>query len=271
MPSLLRCANFLSPLLLPTYAAITRALGEASGLTATLDGGTALTDFAAGRVDVGFLCGVQYTQLRAQAPKTLELLAAPVLTGKRYQGQPRYYSDVVVRADRPWQTWHDLFGRTWGFNEPASYSGYTVVAARLREQQRSWRFFGKLVETGSHLRSLDLVLAGEIDAAPIDSHVYDAWRYQRRRVATRLRSISMLGPSPIPPLVVGTHVAPALRERLRAALVHLHEDASVAPQLRRGRIARFVAVDDATYDPIRAMQAACHVAEDADLRCHVSQ
>jgi ABC-type phosphate/phosphonate transport system substrate-binding protein len=45
------------------------------------------------------------------------------------------------------------------------------------------------------------------------------------------------------------------RERLRAALLAMHEDAEGRAILGDGLIARFVRVQDADYDPIRAMVA----------------
>jgi ABC-type nitrate/sulfonate/bicarbonate transport system substrate-binding protein len=64
--------------------------------------------------------------MRRQPPK-LTLLAAPLPAGARYGGKPIYFSDVVVRRDSPYQTFADLRGVTWGYNEPGSQSGYNVV------------------------------------------------------------------------------------------------------------------------------------------------
>jgi phosphonate transport system substrate-binding protein len=61
------------------------------------------------------------------------------------------------------------------------------------------------------------------------------------------------GPSPMPPWVIGRHIAPELRERVRTLLLHMHEDPAGQAILARGQIARFATVTDRMYDAIRHM------------------
>ena len=84
-----------------------------------------------GHIDIGWICGWPYVRkMRRQRPN-LELLAAPVIAGARYGDQPVYFSDVIVRRDSPYQTFADLRGAVWGYNEPGSQSGYNVVRVLL--------------------------------------------------------------------------------------------------------------------------------------------
>jgi len=69
----------------------------------------------------------------------------------------------------------------------------------------------------------------------------------------RLRVVDTFGPSPIPPWVVGLHVAPDLRQALRDLLLHMHEDPDGRAILAAGQMARFAPVADADYNPIRQM------------------
>src|SRR4051794_26701966 len=50
-----------------------------------------------GQADLGAVCGAQYVRMAGQAAAPVQLLAAPVLRAERYQGQPVYFSDLVVR------------------------------------------------------------------------------------------------------------------------------------------------------------------------------
>src|SRR2546423_428372 len=52
-----------------------------------------------GEVEIGFICGLPYVWKADRPNAHLELLAAPVMRGARYQGQPVYFSDVVVRRE----------------------------------------------------------------------------------------------------------------------------------------------------------------------------
>src|SRR5271157_4921091 len=92
-------ANFLSPLLQETYASILNHIVEHVGCTAALYTGQSLCEFPSGMADVGFSSGLQYIRMKEWQDCPIELLAAPVIEGKRYYGLPIYYSSVVTRVD----------------------------------------------------------------------------------------------------------------------------------------------------------------------------
>src|SRR2546426_12704078 len=95
----LRFANFLSPVLYKTYEHIASYVGERINTPTLLTRGESLEEFAEGQADVGFLCGLLYAHMGNQPACPVELLAAPVLQGERYQGKPIYFSDVIVRRE----------------------------------------------------------------------------------------------------------------------------------------------------------------------------
>jgi phosphonate transport system substrate-binding protein len=256
MPATLRVATFLSPAMRPVYAAIAARLGHAVGMTATLVDGTDFDQFAAGSADVGFICGLPYVALRDAPAQSVELLAAPVLRQPRYGDQPVYFSDVVVRCDSRFQSFADLRGSTWAYNDPHSHSGYGVVRWKLAISGGTHGFFGKVIASGAHWRSLRMVAAGEADAAAIDTHVLAIELEQEPALAGQVRVIDTLGPSPIQPVVAARRLPPRLKAELRTALLRLSDDEAMRDALRYGHIARFVAVTDAHYDPIRLMLAA---------------
>jgi phosphonate transport system substrate-binding protein len=91
-------------------------------------------------------------------------MAAP-----RYEDRPIYFTDVVVRHDRPWQSFADLRGRSYAFNHPGSHSGYNVPRDHLLRLGETRGYFGRTVASGSHPTSIRMVEAGEVDASGIDS------------------------------------------------------------------------------------------------------
>ncbi|MCC6417387.1 MAG: PhnD/SsuA/transferrin family substrate-binding protein, partial [Gemmataceae bacterium] len=196
----------------------------------------------------------------------IEPLAAPVLQGERYAGRPVYFSDVVVRRDSPFQSFADLRGRSWSYNEPRSHSGYGVTRYWLVRLGETRGFFGRVLEAGWHERSLRLVAAGEVDASAIDSQVLAVALRDHPELAERLRVLATLGPSTIQPVVAARRLPEALKEDLRAVLLELGEDEESRRQLAHGFIDRFAPVDDADYDDIRAMLAAAEQADFLTLR-----
>jgi ABC-type phosphate/phosphonate transport system substrate-binding protein len=121
-------------------------------------------------------------------------LAAPLLSGKRYQKSPCYFVDVVGRVG-------DHADQRWAFNEKESFSGWLAVRQGLTDDNRSpdeieW------VKTGSHLASLEAVKGGAADRAGIDSMVIDL----EPRLLSGLEVVSTWGPWPAPPLLAARQV-----------------------------------------------------------------
>jgi phosphonate transport system substrate-binding protein len=259
--SAIRFASYLSPNMYPTYEYIAYYVGEKVGRPATLTVGQSFAEFATGQVDVGFICGLPYVHLADSPTCSVELLAAPVLQGERYQRKPIYFSDVIVRSDSLYTSFDDLQGCVWAYNQKTSHSGCNLVCYSLLVQGKSPHYFGKKVETGSHLRSVQLVLEGQVDAAAIDSHMLDVFLSQHSDIATKLRIIDMLGPSGIPPVVAAKSLDNDLKCRLREALITMHLDPEAARGLHAGLIERFVVIADDDYEDIRTMFARVQAVE----------
>jgi phosphonate transport system substrate-binding protein len=251
-------ANFLAPALFNTYQYITAFIEQYTGIPTRLISGTSLEDFASGHIDGGFICGLIYTHMSEQHPHLLELAAAPILQGERYQQKPRYFSDMIVHKESDFTSFQDLRGCSWAYNEKASHSGYNVVYHTLFERGYSTAFFGQTIESGSHAQSLHMVLDGQADTAAIDSHVLDFTLRNSPEIAARLRIIDALGPSTIPPVVVATHLEPTIKQQVRQALLTVHQDAFFAQRLHDGVIERFTSIEDTQYDDVRQMYRKVH-------------
>jgi phosphonate transport system substrate-binding protein len=252
-PFTLRFATFLSPILQDAYEFIASYIGEQIGCSSRLVTGTSLEEFAGGEVHLGFVCGLLYAQ-RAQFPSCpVELLAAPVLLPPRYRRKPIYFSDVIVRRDSPFASFDDLEGCAWGYNERGSHSGWNLVRYALYKQGCGAHFFGSALETGSHLRSIEMVMLRKVDAAAIDSHVLDIFNSCNPDLAAQLRVVALLGPSAIPPLVVSKQLDASLKRDIRQVLLNMHRDQRAARMLRQSLIGRFVAVTEEHYHRIYRM------------------
>ena len=249
----IRFANFLSPLLQETYDYIAHYTSIRMSSHTTLHTGQTLAEFASGQVDVGFLCGLLYVRMTQQPDCPLELLAAPVLLGPRYKHRPVYYSDVIVRRDSPYTSFNDLAGSAWAYNEMASHSGCNLICDTLLQRKKTPAYFGRLLKSGSHLNSLQMVLDGLADATAVDSHLLDVLLQRDPQLSSRIRWIDMLGPSSIPPVVVAKRMDSDVKQQLRAALFTMHQHTFASEILRAGYIERFVPVYDAQYDDIRAI------------------
>jgi phosphonate transport system substrate-binding protein len=246
-------ANFLAPELYETYQHIVEYVERTIEIPTFLLRGESPDDFVEGFIDAGFICGLTYVHLSRQVPSPVELIAAPILKGARYQQRPWYFSDIVVRNGSDIHTLADLRGRTWAYNEKVSHSGYNLVQYMLLEQEERLETFVKTVETGSHAQSLRLVVEGKVDAAAIDSHMLDMVLRNRPDVAQSVRVVASFGPSTIPPVVVSTRLPDAVKREIRQAFLTMHQDRVIAQQLDLGLIERFTSISDEHYQDIRAM------------------
>lgn len=210
----------------------------------------------AGEIHAGWICGLPYVRKADCTRPAIELLAAPVMAGRRYAGRPVYFSDVVVRSDSGARSFSDLRGLRWGYNEPGSHSGHNIVRYRLAQLGEGAGYFEHVTETGAHQKTLQMLAAGAVDASAIDSTVLETEFRRYPALARALRVVEAWGPSPAPPWVMSRRLPLALRRDLRKAVLSMHREPAGRRLLRQARMVRFARVSDRDYDPIRRMAEA---------------
>jgi phosphonate transport system substrate-binding protein len=195
-----------------------------------------------------------------QQKPAVDLLAAPIMKAPRYKGQPKYYSDLIVRKDSSYKTIHDLKGATYVYNDELSNSGYNMPRHRLLELGLTNGFFGKVLRSGSHEESIRMVATGKAEASYVDSLVLDYDLEKGLGHARDVRVIESLGPAGICPIAISTSVPAEARNKLQKALVTMHEDPKGKEILGSALVSRFAEVDESNYDDIRAMKVAAEKA-----------
>ncbi|HTM21164.1 MAG TPA: PhnD/SsuA/transferrin family substrate-binding protein [Kofleriaceae bacterium] len=205
--------------------------------------------FADGATDLGWMCAPGYLRLADRG--SIALLPAPCPDDPRAGGRPVYFSDVVVRAADPARGFADLHGRTWAFNDPCSLSGWLALRRHLAACDGV-----RLLASGSHVRSLAMIAAGQADAAAVDSQALALATARDPALAASLRVIDSWGPFPIQPLVAGARLPAATRAAVAAALL------AVGPRLRRWRVLGFAPVTEVDYRD-EALARLCEAAGDA--------
>jgi phosphonate transport system substrate-binding protein len=232
-------------------------IGQQPGLNTTFIQGIPWQERAGlldkGQIDVAWMCGLYYVRQAGQPDCDLELLAAPVMDNERYGDRPIYFSDVIVRWDSPYRTFADLQGCRWAYNEPNSHSGYNITCYYLATLNAPQPYFGRVIEAGSHQRSIQMVLDSEIDAAAIDSTVLAIEQGRDARLTAELRILTSFPPSPIPPLVISKSVPASLRRAIRQVLVGMDGEENGRTILHQTGLKRWAGVTDSDYDPIRKM------------------
>ncbi|MBV9388056.1 MAG: PhnD/SsuA/transferrin family substrate-binding protein [Chroococcidiopsidaceae cyanobacterium CP_BM_ER_R8_30] len=200
------------------------------------------------QLDVAFMCGLPFIGHYQVIPNQLQALVAPVMQCLRYQNRPVYFSDIIVNVDSRLTTFDDLAGKTLCYNDPGSNSGYNLLLHQLIQTGHSRSFFGKMIQSGSHQRSINLVVEGLADCSAIDSTVLEQELRDSPELAHRLRVIESIGPCPIPPIVAAQHLGSEFIDCLQSAL--LQPDMELRSAMDKAQIRHYVAVHSEDYAAI---------------------
>jgi phosphonate transport system substrate-binding protein len=202
-----------------------------------------------GKLDAAFVCSGPYVDGHAQFG--LELLAAP-----QAYGAPVYYSYIIVPKESAATSFASLRGKRFAFTDPLSNSGKlvpTYMLARINETPES--YFKEFIFTKSHDKSIKAVAQGVVDAAAVDSLIWEYLNATNSEFTAKTRILEKSPPYAIPPIVVPRGLPADLKEKLRQAVLNAHADPKGQAILQRMRIDRFVPIADGAYDSVREMQA----------------
>lgn len=202
-----------------------------------------------GELEVAFICSSPYVLDNEKFGA--ELLVAPMVKGEVF-----YHSNIIVHKDSETGRFEDLQGKTFGFVDPKSNSGKlypTYLLARNDSQAES--FFESFSYSYSHNKSVELVAKKRIDAAAVDSIVYDFMVATDSPYAKQTKIIHRSPKFGIPPVVVPPGLPIYLKQSLKQIFLEMHTDPEGRAILEQMRIDRFVEVEDENYDAIRAMRA----------------
>ncbi len=203
-----------------------------------------------GQVDLANLPPYSYIRAKAAQPG-LQLFASHVSGGS-----PTYACYVIVRDDDPARTLPDLVGRTFGFVDRSSASGWLVPAARLLDVGVHPLLGVRATFLGAHERVFEALVDGRIDAGATYAGALAEARI-RRPDAPRVRVIAKGERMPHDAYLARSGF-PA--EATRAIGQALTEISTRNPEGRRilakiSRLNGFLLVDDSHYDVVREVEA----------------
>ncbi len=207
--------------------------------------------FAEGRADLGWICSTSFVELSIRAPEPSVELAgvAWVPDDPGVEGRPVYFADVVVRPDSPIADLAALGGGRIGCNDHISLSGHHALRLALGQRGFEPDAFADLVFTGGHHSSLELLLAGELDAAVVDSVVRTRAARATPAIA-RLRLVDRLGPWPVQPLVARSSMAKPELEAVKRRLLDAADQPGVQRELHNAALATLTATSSAPYEAL---------------------
>ncbi len=200
-----------------------------------------------GQVDVAFICSGAYVAAREEFD--LDLLAIPQINGRT-----TYRSYIIAGPGVEGERFDDLKGRSFAFTDPLSNTGYLYPMSRLADSGESAEvFFTETRFTHAHDYSIRAVRLGTVDAAAVESPVFE---FMRKSAPEELAGIRVIEISPeygMPPVVAPASLAIEERVALRRVLLRMHGDSLGRAALSALHIDRFREGDPAAYDGIPAL------------------
>ena len=199
-------------------------------------------------LDAAFVCTGAY--IDGHEKFGMELLVAPVVNG-----QPYYYSYIIVPYDSDAANLEDLRGKKFAFTDPLSNTGKlspTYMLALINETPDS--FFSEYIFTYSHDASIEAVTKRLVDGASVDSLIWDYANSKNPEYTSKTKVITKSQPYGIPPVVVHPDSNPEMKTELQDILLTMHNDPMGADILMNIGIDKFTIVDESIYDSVYEMR-----------------
>ncbi len=204
-------------------------------------------DLARGDLDVALVCTGTY--VHALGRKQLKLLVQP-----EFEEGLAYRCALIVGSGSSRKTVEDLRGSVMAFTDRESNTGCLVPTALLLERGHDPKsFFGKVIFSGSHDRSISAVAMGVVDAASIDTLVLESKIRQDPSLLKKIRVIWQSEPLGPPPVVVRADIDQELERALLGAFLALDKDKEGRKILLSIGIKRFVPPRPESYESVVKM------------------
>ncbi|MEM6355181.1 MAG: phosphonate ABC transporter substrate-binding protein [Pseudomonadota bacterium] len=121
-----------------------------------------MESFAGGNLDYTWFGASGYAGLYLQNPE----IGEPIMTRMQPTGDTGYYSVMVTRADSGIESLEDMKGKSLGFADPNSTSGYLIPSIELVDKIGSLDgYFSETEFQGGHENGVLAVLNGDVDAS----------------------------------------------------------------------------------------------------------
>lgn len=191
-----------------------------------------------------FMCGLPYSLATPQPT----LVVAPVPSPPAYGGRACYWSDVVVRADSPFQTLEDTFGQRLALTTPESQSGYAALLYPLMPYGSTQPLYQEIIEPRfTPMGALTAVIEKKAEVAPLDSYAFALLSKFAPELTAQVRVVRSTEPTAIPALVASGAASPAVT----AAFLAAREEPATAALMDRLLLGSFARPETPAYDDLR--------------------
>ena len=249
-------------------AYVEEALGVPTSLFTPADYNGVIQGLVGGTLDFAWLGASSYAATYIADENAVE----PVLVKTNLDGSFSYHSIGFARVDSGITDLADLEGRTFGFGDPNSTSGFLIPSVEIPQLGYSMEpgdYFGDVVFTGGHEQTIIAVNNSDIDAGVTWADGLGNWEdgYNsgalRRAVDAGLVDMNDLveiwrsKPIPEGPIVLRQSLPDDVKATVTELLANLHRtDEACAYGVAAGETAGFEPISHEAYETIIAVRLA---------------
>ena len=249
-------------------AYVEEALGVPTRLFTPADYNGVIQGLLGGTLDFAWLGASSYAATYIADENAVE----PVLVKTNLDGSFSYHSIGFARVDSGIADLANLEGKTFGFGDPNSTSGFLIPSVEIPQLGYSMEpgdFFGDVVFTGGHEQTIIAVNNGDIDAGVTWADGLGNWEdgYNsgalRRAVDAGLVDMNDLveiwrsKPIPEGPVVLRQSLPDDVKATVTELLANLHEtDEACAYGVAAGETPGFAPISPEAYETIIAVRLA---------------
>ncbi len=166
-----------------------------------------------------------------------------------YQGTSTYRGLIVVKEDSNIKNIADMKGKRLALVHQATYAGYLYPLYYFKEHgiKNPEIYFSKIIFAESHDKAIFAILQNEADVAAPKDLVYQRIIKENPDLEKKLVILSASEPVPSNTLCVRKDLDPALKIKLKNALLDLENDKEAKPVLEALGAGKFVETSDKDY------------------------
>lgn len=180
-----------------------------------------------------FMCGWPFQR----ATRPFQIIAAPI---PEYHASlhplsgPQYCTNLVVLDTTPYDRLQDTFGGRIAWTDRGSHSGFNAPRKLLLDHlnERNHLYSESIGPVVTPRASLNSVLEGRADIAPLDSYFHMLLARHEPEIARRIRVIAQTPAAPMPLLVAAPEIDPEVVANLGRTFAQAADTPRLAPYLK---------------------------------------
>jgi len=194
-----------------------------------------------GMIDIGWFSPFAYVNAHDRHD------VVPVVTPK-VSGKASYNGYIIARKDGVVKTMSDLKGKTFGYVDENSASGYLYARDSIKQNHMDPdRIFSEVTFLGNHDNVIDAVLAGEVDAGATYNEAMDAAKLKGLDIS-KIQIISKTEDIPKDVLAARKDLDALIIQKLKEAFVEFDSYEGIETKVQG-----FIESHDHQYDVIRRL------------------